>query len=119
MMSASRSTTGSRLGQNRVARRQAALLRLSEQIAIAQDEAAIYRSVVNGLRDPALGYDYVGVFLLDPATGERVMEARVGWSDLPDDFRIPPGQGLSARPLEDGKLPQRPVVDACAVTMGE
>jgi PAS domain S-box-containing protein len=93
-----------RLGAQRAARRQAALLRLCEQIAAAHDEGEIYRSVVNGLCDPALGYDYVGVFLLDPATGERVLKARVGWADLPDAFRIPAGQGLSARPLEDGKL---------------
>jgi hypothetical protein len=111
MMPGSHSAKSDRQGANRVARRrQAALLRLSEQIATAQDEGAIYRSVVNGLRDPALGYDYVGVFLLDPATGERVMKARVGWSDLPDDFRIPPGQGLSARPLEDGNLHYTPAV---------
>jgi len=96
----------------RAARRQAALLKLSEQIAAAHDEGAIYRSVVDGLCDPALGYDYVGVFLLDPATGERVMKARVGWADLPDEFRIPAGQGLSARPFEDGKLHYTPAVTA-------
>ena len=97
---------------SRAARRQAALLRLSEQIAAAHEEREIYKSVVNGLCDPALGYDYVGIFLLDPATGERVLTARVGWSDLPDDFRIPSGQGLSARPLEDGKLHYTPSVQA-------
>jgi len=96
----------------RAARRQAALLKLSEQIAAAHDEGAIYGSVVDGLCDPALGYDYVGVFLLDPATGERVMKARVGWANLPDNFRIPAGQGLSARPFEDGKLHYTPVVTA-------
>jgi PAS domain S-box-containing protein len=102
--------SGGPSGATRAARRQAALLRLSEQIAAALDEADIYRSVVGGLCDPALGYDYVGVFLLDPATGERVMKARVGWADLPDDFRIPAGQGLSARPLEDGALHYTPSV---------
>ncbi len=99
-------------GATRAARRQAALLRLSERIAAAHEEHEVYQSVVNGLCDPALGYDYVGVFLLDPATGERVMTARVGWSDLPDEFRIPAGQGLSARPLEDGQLHYTPSVRA-------
>jgi PAS domain S-box-containing protein len=99
-----------RSGANRAARRQAALLRLSEHIAAAQDEAAVYASVVDGLCDPALGYDYVGIFVLDQATGDRVMKARVGWADLPDNFRIPAGQGLSARALEDGKLHYTPAV---------
>jgi PAS domain S-box-containing protein len=107
-----RSAGPSRHSTQRAARRQAALLRLSEQIAAAHDEGQIYRSVVNGLCDPALGYDYVGVFLLDHATGERVLKARVGWADLPDEFRIPAGQGLSARPLEDGKLHYTPAVTA-------
>jgi PAS domain S-box-containing protein len=107
-------STSSSSGASRTARRQAALLRLSEQIAAAHEEREVYQSVVNGLCDPALGYDYVGVFLLDPATGERVLTARVGWSDLPDDFRIPAGQGLSARPLEDGKLHYTPSVQADA-----
>jgi len=96
--------------RGRLARRQAALLRLSTQIAAAHDEREIYRSVVNGLRDPALGYDFVGIFLLDPATGERVMQACVGWSGLPDGFRLPKGQGLSARPFEDGALHYTPDV---------
>ena len=109
-MAAPHSAPGGRSGANRAARRQAALLRLSEQIAAAQDEGDIYRSVVNGLCDPALGYDYVGVFLLDHATGDRVMKARVGWADLPDDFRIPAGEGLSARALQDGKLHYTPSV---------
>jgi PAS domain S-box-containing protein len=111
-MAASRSPRSGRQSTQRAARRQAALLRLSEQIAAAHDEAEIYRSVVNGLCDPALGYDYVGVFLLDPATGERVLKARVGWADLPDEFRIPAGEGLSARPLEDGRLHYTPAVTA-------
>ena len=91
-------------GRGRLARRQAALLRLTTQIAAAHAEAEIYQSVVNGLRDPAIGFDFVGVFLLDAATGDRVMQACVGWSDLPDGFRLPRDKGLSARPFEDGAL---------------
>jgi PAS domain S-box-containing protein len=111
-MAVPRGTRTGRQSTQRAARRQAALLRLSEQIAAAHDEGEIYASVVNGLCDPALGYDYVGVFLLDPATGERVMKARVGWADLPDEFRIPADAGLSARPLEDGRLHYTPAVTA-------
>ena len=93
-----------------LAQRQAALLRLSADIASAQGEAEVYQSVVRGLRDEALGYDFVGAFLVDEETGDRVMQACVGWTDLPDDFRIPPGQGLSERPLLDGKLHYTPDV---------
>ena len=45
------------------------------------------QAVVDGLRDEALGYDFLGVFLLDEATGDRVLKAGVGWADLPPDTR--------------------------------
>jgi len=86
------------------ARRQLALLRLSAEIAAAPDEEEICRAVVNGLVDPALGYDFLGVFLLDEVTGDRVLHASVGWPDAPKGWRIHPGQGLSDRPMHDGKL---------------
>jgi hypothetical protein len=66
--------------------------------------------VVDGLRDEALGYDFLGVFLLDPATGDRVLKAGVGWADLPPDMRVPAGRGLSARPLADGQVRYTPDV---------
>ncbi|HEX9165528.1 MAG TPA: response regulator [Gemmatimonadales bacterium] len=96
--------------QGRPARRQSALLRLSEAIASAQSEADVCRAVVDGLRDEALGYDFLGVFLLDPATGDRLLKAGIGWADLPPDMRVPAGQGLSARPLLDGLLRYTPDV---------
>ncbi len=86
------------------ARRQSALLRLSAQIAAAEDEDDVCRSVVNGLHDEALGYDFLGVFLVDPATGDRVLRASVGWPGVPESLRIPPGHGISERPLLDGQL---------------
>jgi len=86
------------------ARRQSALLRLSAQIAAALDEDAVAAAVVSGLHDEALGYDFLGVFLLDPASGDRVLRASVGWSGVPASMRIPPGHGLSERPLLDGQL---------------
>ena len=90
--------------EEQAAHRQAALLRLSAEIAAAPDEDQICRAVVEGLRDPALGYDFLGLFLLDPATGDRVLRASVGWPDVPAHWRVPAGQGLSARPLQDGRL---------------
>jgi hypothetical protein len=70
-------------GRDRAARRQAALLRLSADIAAAQDEDRICHAVVHGLRDEHIGYSFVGLFLIDPPTGDRVMRAAVGWSGIP------------------------------------
>jgi PAS domain S-box-containing protein len=99
------SATSARPGrQRRLARRQAALLRLSTGIAAAHDEAEVYQSVVSGLHDEALGYNFLGVFLLDPETGDRVLQASVGWPDIPEDWRVHKGEGLSERALQDGKL---------------
>ena len=93
-----------------LAHRQSALLRLGTGIAGAPSEDAICRAVVEGLRDQALGYDFVGVFLADPATGDRILRASVGWTDIPADLRLPKGRGLSARPLLDGRLHYTPDV---------
>jgi PAS domain S-box-containing protein len=95
---------------------QAALFQLSTDLAVAFDEADICRKVVRGLRD-TLGYDYLGLFLVDETTGERVLGASAGWLDAPSNWRIPPGHGLSERPLLDGQLHYTPDVtgDPCYV----
>jgi hypothetical protein len=93
-----------------MARRQSALLRLSAAIASARDEDEIRESVVEGLRDDALGYSFLGLMLVDPATGERVLRACVGWTAIAAGKRFPPGHGLSERPLHDGKLHYSPSV---------
>ncbi len=59
---------------------------------------------MDGLHDEALGYDFLGLFLLDPASGDRVLHASVGWADIPIHMRVPPGQGLSDRPTRDRLL---------------
>jgi PAS domain S-box-containing protein len=86
-----------------LARRLAALLRLSVEIGAAPDETAICRSVVTGLHE-GLGYDFLGLFLVDAASGDRVLMASVGWPDAPPEFRLPPGKGLSELPLQNGAL---------------
>ena len=91
-----------RPGDSPEAHRQAALMRLSTRIAAAQGEDEVCQSVVDGLRDPAIGYDFVGVFLVDTATGDRVLRASVGWDETPEGFRLTPGEGLSERPILDG-----------------
>jgi PAS domain S-box-containing protein len=86
------------------ARRQAALLRLTTAIVAARSEAEIYASMVDGLHDDALGYEFLGIFLQDAATGDRVLQASVGWPNIPADFRVRPGQGLSEQAMQDGRL---------------
>jgi len=91
-------------------RRQAELLRLSAAIAEADSEGAICQSVAKGLYDGRLGFDFVAVLLTDQRTGERVLVASRGWDDAPANLRMPPGQGLSERPLLDGRLHYTPEV---------
>ncbi len=66
--------------------------------------------MVDGLREDALGYNFLGVFLLDRDTGDRILAAATGWDDVPPDMRVPAGQGLSARPIRDRKLRYTPDV---------
>jgi PAS domain S-box-containing protein len=60
--------------------------------------------VVHGLHDESLGYNFLGLFLLDPATGDRVLHASVGWAGVPKAMRVAPGQGLSDRALVESRL---------------
>ena len=90
--------------RNGSAHRQAALLRLTTAIAASTSEADVYRSMVEGLHDEALGYNFLGAFLVDDDTGDRVLQVSVGWPDAPYQFRAHPGQGLSEQVLKDGQL---------------
>jgi len=85
-------------------------LRLSAEIAAAANEDQVCEAIVQGLRDPHIGYSFVGLFLVDPATGDRVMRAAVGWTGLPTGWRVPKGQGLSATVLETGRIQYTPDV---------
>ncbi len=86
------------------ARRQAALFHLSAALAAATDEAEICRQLVAGLQDEALGFAYVGVFLIDALTGERVEQTGSNRLESAGSIRLAPGEGLSERPLLDGQL---------------
>ncbi|MDQ3168849.1 MAG: GAF domain-containing protein [Acidobacteriota bacterium] len=94
----------------RLARRQAALLRLSTAIVAAGTERDVYHAMVGGLHDEALGYNFLGVFIIDAATGDRVLQASRGWKDVPADWRVHAGEGISRRAVEDGKLHYTPDV---------
>jgi PAS domain S-box-containing protein len=85
-------------------------MRLSTAIAAAETETDICRAVSGGLRDDALGYDFVALLLVDEATRDRVLVASSGWADAPAGLRVRPGEGLSERPLLDGQLHYTPQV---------
>jgi PAS domain S-box-containing protein len=75
----------------------------------ATDEAQVCQRLVDGLHDEALGYDFLGAFLLD-GTGDRVLRASIGWPDVPAAWRVHPGQGLSERAVLDARLHYTPAV---------
>jgi len=81
---------------------QAALFNLSADLTATLNEEEICRRVVYDLQK-SLGYDYLGLFLIDKATGDRVLRASRGWSDVPKNWRIPPGQGVSERVILTGE----------------
>ncbi len=95
-------------GDTALARRQSALLRLSTSIAAAHTEKEVCDALVQGLHDHALGYNLVGVFLLDPKTGDRVLQSSVGWEVAGPQLRLGADEGLSERPLKDGRLHYSP-----------
>src|SRR6266540_882524 len=105
-----RAETRPKANGSRIAGRQSALLRLSSAVAAAQDEGEICDRVVSGLHDPALGYDFLALFMLDEKTGDRILQASRGWQDVPDHWRVPAGKGLSDRALKDGQLHYTPQV---------
>jgi PAS domain S-box-containing protein len=72
-------------GGSKIVQQQSALLRLSSTIVEAQDEREICERVVDGLHDPALGYDLLALFMLNESTGERVLRASAG-RDAPADL---------------------------------
>jgi len=90
--------------------RSAALMRLSTAIAAAESETEICRAVAGGLRNEALGYDFVALLLVDAPSGDRVLVASAGWAEAPEGLRVRPGEGLSERPLLDGRLHYTPQV---------
>ena len=95
---------------SRMAHRQSALLRLSTAIAASHDEAEVCASVVAGLHERALGYDFLGIYLLDPETGDRVLQASVGWPGATPGTRVVAGDGISQRAIVERRLRYTPRV---------
>jgi len=92
------------------AHRQAGLLRLTTGIVSAHTEDEIYHAMVDGLHDEALGYSFLGAFILEPDTGDRVLRASAGWPDAPESWRVHKGEGISEWAVQDGKLHYTPDV---------
>ncbi|MDI6770195.1 MAG: GAF domain-containing protein [Anaerolineales bacterium] len=93
----------------RQAKRQAALLQLSADLAGNLDEKDICRRAAHNLHD-TLGFDQVSVYLMDEDSGDRVLQLGIGLPDQLIPERMPPGRGLSERPLLDGQLHYTPDV---------
>jgi signal transduction histidine kinase/CheY-like chemotaxis protein/HAMP domain-containing protein/HPt (histidine-containing phosphotransfer) domain-containing protein len=104
------------------AQRQAALFRLSAELAATLDEAEVCRRVASGLHD-TLDYDNVDFYLVDTGNAQstasggeaateraRVLAASAGFRSDDAPTYIPPGDGLSERPLLDGQLHYTPDV---------
>jgi PAS domain S-box-containing protein len=93
-----------------LARRQSALIRLSHEIASAHDEVEVCQKVVEGLHDESLGFEFLGLFLVDPETGDRVLQNSFGWQNAKPGWRLKPGMGLNERAVLDGELHYSPRV---------
>jgi PAS domain S-box-containing protein len=85
----------------------AALFRLSADLEAAINEEDVYHCVAEGLHD-TLGYDFVAVFRYEPETGYRDLIASAGF--IEPVTPLAPGEGLSERPLLNGKLHYTPDV---------
>ncbi|NIV30290.1 MAG: hypothetical protein GWN58_12590 [Anaerolineae bacterium] len=71
------------------ARRQAALFRISAELAGALDEKEVCQRVVQGLHD-TLGYDVLAVMLVDETSGDRAVVAQIGYDEPPTPIQSSP-----------------------------
>jgi diguanylate cyclase (GGDEF)-like protein len=90
-------------------RRQDALIQLSTELSASLNETDICQKVVEGLSE-TLGYEHIGVLIVDPKTGSRRAVASYGWPKVPQNWEIPSGKGISERALLDGELHYTPDV---------
>lgn len=82
---------------------QGALYALSTRLAQTHNIKEICQITVQMLREQ-LGFAFSGIFLLDPLSGDRVLQAQSGWDEAPPDWRIPAGKGISRFAVETGQL---------------
>jgi diguanylate cyclase (GGDEF)-like protein len=86
-----------------LSRQQAAFTQINADLTTTLDEFEICNKVVDGLHK-ILGFTYVGILMIDKATGDQVISAHAGRPGPPPGWRIGPGNGVSELPFLDGKL---------------
>ncbi len=82
---------------------QNALYILSNQLAQTRDLREICKIAVRIISE-RLGFAFSAIFLLDPLTGDRVLQAQRGWEEAPPDWRIPADKGLSRLAVQTGRV---------------
>jgi len=92
------------------ARRQTVLFHLSADLALLRAENEIWQCVASDLYDETLDYRYIGLLEIELPTGDRLFRHHVGAPDSFNLMRLPPGAGLSERPLRDGQIYYTPDV---------
>ncbi len=85
------------------------LYRISTSLASIQGARESCQTVVRAGRE-ILGYPFLGIFLIDPENGDRVLQAQSGWDHAPEYWRLHPGEGLSDTAVRTGKLQYYPDV---------
>jgi PAS domain S-box-containing protein len=85
------------------AQRQAALYQISTTLARVRGVQETCEAVARAMRD-ALNYPNLEIFLLDPKTGDRVLQVQFGADNVQKNWRIPPGEGVSEKAILTGKL---------------
>jgi PAS domain S-box-containing protein len=85
------------------AQQQAALYHLSTILAQKRSIQELCEAVAHAAKE-ILHYPLMGVLLIEPATGDRVLQAQSGWQDIPMNLRLRPGQGVSEQAVVTGQL---------------
>ncbi len=91
------------------AQRQKVLYDISTALARVHDVREMCAVVVAAAREN-LRYPFMGIFLVEPDTGDRVLVAQSGWDNAPPNWRHHPGVGLSENAFLTGKLQYTPDV---------
>ena len=85
------------------AQQQEALYHISTRLTRMRETQEVCETVIREGRN-LLGYPFLGIFLLDPDTGDRVLQAQRGWEDAPSNWRLHPGEGVSEKAILTGTL---------------
>jgi HD-GYP domain-containing protein (c-di-GMP phosphodiesterase class II) len=91
------------------AQRHEALYRISTALSRLRARQELCETVVREVHE-TLGVPYLGLFLRDSETGDRVLQAQCGFDNAPEHWRLHPGEGLSEKALLTGELQYWPDV---------